>query len=368
MNTIISTLKQDIYSIIEKSLYYPSGDNSQPFNLIFTKQNSLRISCTKLSDVDPFGVTATYVSLGCFLEIISLQAQNIGYKLAYEVPDKLFEQVKFIEIHFKKDVESLPPPSADLIESINKRFTDRRAYLTTNVADKIKEIATDEKNQEQTKPYKFSFVNKLSSELTANICKLERKIWSDYDFTGIILRAVNYQIIPSIKTTGLNLKNIGIHPLFGFLGILERDYRWAFNLNVLLGRTWLNNFIIKRQLTNSGGFGLVSIQDKTPGGLVAIARIFCRTWIKICGQGYSFQPMSASTLLPLAMNISKRINSLDPDFKSLLQETNALLKNEFQVSREAELFWLFRVGLPKSAFAESARTGRKPMSEVWSEE
>ncbi len=361
-------LKQDIYSIVKKSLCYPSGDNSQPFKFIFTKQNSVKIFCTEMIDSNLFGVTTYYVSLGCLLEILNLNAQSSGYSLNFELPDKLFTEAAFIHIYFKKNGEKSFLETESLAGMIHKRYTDRRPYFKTVVAGEVKEIFNDENEQKQKK-CKLFFVGRLGEQLIAKLCELERSIWSRYEFCHMIMKSINYQILPKKNVTGMNLKNLGVHPALALLGYFEWRFRSVFDLNILLGRPWMNHLIVKKQITNSGGFGLLTLQSKTQDDIINASRYFCRTWIKICGQGYSFQPLSISSLLPLSLNLREQMPAfLDPKLKSLFQEITQMLKNEFKADPADEVFYLFRFGLPKGSLAKSALTERKAMSEVWTEE
>ena len=303
--------------------------------------------------------------MGCFLEILILNAKNSGYNLDFKLPNKLFTQTAFVEINFKKNDEKSSSEKESLAWAIHKRYTDRRPYSKTSVASKIEEFINDENEQKQNNLF---FANRLSEQLINKLCELERSVWSQYEFGNMILKSINYHILPKKNRTGLNLKNLGVHPALALLGYFEWRFRSVFDLNVLLGRPWMNHFIVKKQIVNSGGFGLLTLQSKTQNDIINTARYFCRTWIKICGQGYSFQPLSISSLLPLSLNLREQMHGFDPKLKSLFQETTQRLKSEFQANPADEVFYLFRFGLPKGTLAKSAMTGRKAMSEVWAEE
>lgn len=369
MNEEMSVLKQDIYWIVENSLSYPSGDNTQPFSFLYTKQNSLKIYCKKTDDDGPFGAVAYYIALGCFLEILSLRAQQKHYSVEIDIPDSFYERVLAVQIHFKNNAEKYSAISEALYKAIDKRHTDRRRYLKNNIENEITKILTEETEQMQLKKMQINYVNNLSDGLIAQLCKLERKIWSIFYFVRPILQAINYRILSPKKSTGLNLRNVGVHPILAFLGYFESKLQWVFKLNVLLGRPWLNQFIIKNQILNSGGFGLLSINDQTQRGIIDASRLFCRVWIKICGQGYSMQPLSVATLLPFSLKRQKHADKwVDSKLSSYLQQIELILKNEFRVSSDAGLLWMFRVGVPKGFLTKSAMTGRKTISEVWAEE
>lgn len=357
-------LEKDIYLIVENSLSYPSGDNSQPFRFLYTKNNTLKISVDKDAENGPFGSIPYYISLGCLLEILSINAKMKSFELSFEVPELFYQPNNFVEIRFKKTKKSDQEATDDLSGMLAKRYTDRRAYKKTNIEKELIEILSEEGLSKSNNAFDVLIKASLSEDVVNQMCKVERHIWSDLFFVGIILKSINYTTIFRQQYKGMNIRNVGISPLLAVLGFFEKKFKWIFKLNVIFGRTKLNQFILKRQLINSGAFAVVTVSEINEKNLISVSRLICRLWIKVCGMGFSFQPLSACTLLPFSLKYEKN-RSKDMQY---FDEITKILKKEFNISSENEILWLFRSGQPFSEISDKAKTRRKPMNEVWRSE
>lgn len=362
-------MKQDVYNIVKNSLSYPSGDNVQPFTFKFSKAATLKIFCEKEDEPGPFGAVTNYVALGCFLEVLNLRAQEASYSIIIDIPENFCENAQPVEIRFTKDGIIPESSGSGLAALIDKRHTDRRAYLKTPIENEIKNILAEVAAGQKINTAKLNFLTELSGKVIRQMCRVEHSVWSSFFCVQPILKSINYSLFRPKKTSGLNLKNLGVHPLLAFLGVLESRNKWIFRLMVMLGRPWINQIIFKNQILNSGGFILMTVGDQTQKSVIEAARLFCRMWIKICGKGYALQPISIVSLLLFSINQNpggKR--RIEPEILFSLNETAKMLKTEFSIGVDAEIMWMCRVGIPNGVFPDSALTGRKKMSEVWTEE
>ncbi|MFZ2187461.1 MAG: nitroreductase family protein [Candidatus Moraniibacteriota bacterium] len=346
-------MKENIQKIIEAGRLSPSADNSQPWfftveeNAIYVHHDVEHTAANHLYNIDFF---ADYVSLGAVIENMHVQAHHLGY-----TPEiNFFESAHPIaKIELKKTHD---PYSSDLLDSLAKRKTNRRAYST-------KKIARDIKNKLQA----------LAEAKGAHLCWIEDPqiikqfsriigihdyiLWGDKALRDNLLRMVSFEKNEQ-AVVGLPLESLE-------LGLKKHFFKPTIYLAEKIKLLWkvmgVGSVIHTSQnVKRSGALAFITYsKDHHPHTYLGGGRAMQAIWLYLTTKNIFMQPLFGTLCLILNQRLSR--GGLSPKYQRIQNEiadffhaTFPNLKNETPVA-------LFRLGYAKGP---SAVSGRKAIEKI----
>ena len=224
--------QDDIDSIIEACIRYPSGDNLQPWR--FKKNNDNKVEIFRIA-TDHYLQEKNYfarLEFGCLKTYLAISAKQYGYNLSYEMFSENFsiknKQVIWAIVHF----EATSDKGHHLFHFLDKRVTDRRSYLKSdsnyiNEDQQIKIISNDDK------------------KLLKAISKVESLGWSNDYYSKDILQYCNLSRSENEKETGMAWRSLGISLPERLLLYSLKTIPW---LSKLVRSTFFPFFFILRKI------------------------------------------------------------------------------------------------------------------------
>lgn len=349
---------EQIKIILEESVWYPSGDNCQPWTFVWGKQK-LRIYhnwAQAAHPLNPKGL-ASCLSLGCLIEALSISASRFGNQIEVqyldfsEAADRPWAIVEFL---------STQQPEDPLIKFIRSRATDRRLFGKGDLP-----IASIEKAMKSTKdlaPADLHCLGKMNPELTEYITQSEKLIMDHELILPKILEWTRFSESEAQLTgDGLSLKNMGIR--FWEVPTLLLIKKYPALLQVIKGiliPQHMNR--VRKQLNSSAGLVCVSIPKQAHHSPQA-GRMMYRTWLELTKLGFGVQPLTIASTLVFCARSGFLDQSYSQKWIDFFKEGENVLRRAFKIPENHLPIWMIRTGLSPSLPA-NLRTFRKPIQRV----
>lgn len=345
--------------VIEKILFdarlYPSADNTQSFWFSSAFSDQVLIHRDETASAHPLDLhgASSWITLGHLLESIRLEASVVSIDvetILHTVKDASQDSApKVATLNFKPSVSARTERDSMLQRFLRDRTTDRRGFSQ-------KLLSSSEENTLQTLvqlPVGLKILAGVPNRFKDYALQLESTLWSWTTFGQSTLKWI--QIFGNVEI-GLNPRNLGISRLFLPSTLLMRYSSYFYRLVVRFGGTRLNRQILKSQLDHSAWLGLYTLPAASPEALVELGRSNLRVWTWLCGNGFGFQPLTASTLpgfhastdpLPKSWpdSVVAVVSLREEAFRALIENSNNVI-------------WGFRCG-GATPLPNKMRTGRK---------
>lgn len=340
----------DLLPFLESCLSYPSGDNAQPFRFRILSQTQFEVFFdNKIAHhrLDP-NKTASLLAFGSLLELISLQALKIGYKLEFETyfPQALKQEglSKWAKVLLRKSKDEISETDLNLQIAIGIRCTDRRNYKTEPLPERVIQWLTSEANK--TESLAFAFHDRLSPQLEKTLLNIEEEAWKDTKAVADVFSWIRLTDRVAKETrNGMTWRSLGLAFFQKPMVQIFRDFPNFYKFLIPLGATKQNRFILKNQIRHSGGFGWVAIKKYEPLEILEAGRIVMRMWLYLNKQGYGFQPMTLGVLPAFESHFEKLPKDWAPQLKSMYNELLDVIQKDSMMKREFIPLWGFRTGL-----------------------
>lgn len=349
------TMNQDlIKKIIEYGIYAPSGDNSQPWKFVISKDN--KIFLYNIADKDNpilnIHEGGSMISHGAVILNMEIAADSFGYKtIVSYFPDPSLKDLVAI-LNFIKNDKQNNLYDLSLLESIKKRCTNRNHYKR-----ELKENIKNELNQtSKVTDLKIKlFYNQEDKDLLASCISIsEEIILQTKDLHELLFVDVSWtKKEEAIKRHGLYVKTLEFNPAQLFVFWLCRKWK---NISFLNKKIGFSKIVGKQNADiykSSGAIGLILIPNTDKISYVKAGELLQYIWLKATILGLSFQPVTGLFFL------NERIKNLD--INSMTEENSKKicdayndLKN-YTKSDGDIIVTSFRIGESKNSSGRSSR-------------
>ncbi len=287
-------MQEKIRAIVEKAVWAPSGDNSQPWEFSFVDESTLQVHLIPHKDnkILNYKLSGTYVAHGALIENIVLLAGKEGLTASVMLLPVSDDPLITAQITFKESASSsnLPDP---LAEAIPARHTNRKQYEPKQLSEEARASITkaaaaasdeitfhvlEDKKRIKKAAYAESLIQKIALETpTLHSIFFSNILWKEKDNTG--------------EKQGLSLKSMELPPpvekLFPLLS--HWPVTKAFNK---IGFSAMASKTNGDLFASSPAIGLVCVRKEEPVQYLEAGRVFERVWLAATAQGVSFQPIS----------------------------------------------------------------------------
>jgi hypothetical protein len=378
--------REEIEKLLEPSTWYPSGDNSQPWNFIWAKQE-LQILHDSPRAAHPLnaGNIASLLSLGSLIEAISINAWNF-FQLSTKVEfgdHSSGDSLPWARVRFEKIAASLEPGqfalnhAADpLGEFIKSRATDRRLFKQGTLPQAaIEKAIRASRDLGQARCHMLTFGSPpsavtaeeapgtVSETLIKYIVDSEKLMMDHPEILPKVLQWTRFsQRAAQLSRDGLSLKNMGIR--FWEAPALQLIKNYPPVLQWLKGAMIPQHMArVRKQLESSAGLVCVSLpknmMSETPGA----GRLMYRVWLELARNGFGVQPLTIASTLAYAAQEGVLNKSTFKGWIEFFENGATVLQHAFAIPAGREVVWMFRTGLSPE-LPEAMRTLRRPISEV----
>ncbi len=343
-------MKETIREILEKSVYAPSGSNSQPWKFR-VHDNYIYVYALPEKDhpVLNFRNRGTWVAHGALIENIAIASREFGYKANIAIfPDKK-EPNLTAKIRLEKTAISKDP----LFSSMRLRTTNRKPYesapLTSeqraeflSVSDGrgpcgIKLIDDRDKLKALGEAMSVNEVVMLDNQLLHKLF-FNELVWSEKE--------------EKEKGTGLYLKTMELKLPQQFALRIFRHWP-AMNL---LNKVGLAKSIASdnaKGYTSASAIGAILVENNDQA-FVEAGRAMERLWLKATGMGLSFHLVTGVLFLWQGITAGED-NGLSREHMELIKSAYQKMATIYEVRDDSIIALLFRLGYGDKPTARSSK-------------
>lgn len=356
MGTKVINMNQDlIKKIIEYGIQAPSGDNSQPWKFVITRDNKIFLYNIADKDNPILNVHegGSMISHGAVILNIEIAADSFGYKtIVSYFPDASLKDLVAV-LYFIENNKQNNLYNSNLLEAIKKRCTNRHHYkkeLKEDIKNELDQISkiTDLKiklfyNQED-KDFLASCIS-ISEEIILQTKDLHELLFADVAWT---------KKEESIKRHGLYVKTLEFNPVQLFVFWLCRKWNNISFLNRKIGFAKIvgnQNALIYK---SSGVIGLILIPNTDKINYVKAGELLQYIWLKSTNLGLGFQPVTGLFFLNERIKIFGNDPMTEENSKKVSDTYNNLKK--YTKTNESDIVVTsFRIGQSKNSSGRSSR-------------
>lgn len=341
--------KETFEKIIKIGIQAPSGDNTQPWKVIPSKDlDSFTLFCEK-EEIDFFDTknSALMICSGTFLKNIEIAAQKYNYVAKIQINENE-NSLEMANVSFTKSKKKLIQKFTDKI--LFSRATNRNNYSKEKLSEKFNEEVSKLKNKNVD--IKLIEHNKKLIKILykADVIRLENKGAHETLYTNL-----RYWKKEIETRDGLDVNTLGLPP---HMGGISMKIMSSWNLQKFLAFTKLNRIVAfiatKKVLNTSQGIGIISIKSFNKKETIEAAMKFQETWLLLTKYGGFLQPFAT---LPFFL---RRLR-FDPknSFTPIQEKKLGLIKDELfdllDYSPETDLIMVFRYGKARTPKVYSLR-------------
>lgn len=340
---------EEVKQILEHAVWAPSGDNSQPWEFVWTG-DTLKIFNLPGRDLPFYNYEqrGSYIAHGALIENIFIAASHFGLQPELQlfpgIEDNLVAEIKFFPTT-KIDSELFP--------YIKLRQTNRRPYDSIVLeATVLNELAQTVSNQENSKVL-FITNQEQKAQVAKNLSLNERIVLETKEAHAQFFNHVVWSKEEErSKKTGLLVDGLELKPPQKFIFGLAKSWSVIRILNVL-GLSKLVSSDNSKVYAQSSALGVIVCSENRPESFIEAGRILQRIWLKATKDGLSLHPVTG--ILFLAQRIeSGNSSGLSTDQVQALNKAYAEVKRSFNAGSQ-HINFLFRLG---KALKPSAGTSR----------
>ncbi|MBX7232242.1 MAG: hypothetical protein K1X29_09175 [Bdellovibrionales bacterium] len=347
---------QVIKQLVGKSLFYPSGDNAQPFRFSIQNQERVVVSYLEEKARHPLNeqCIASWMALGHFIEILSLHAQSVGLDLEIKIKEQKQDSA-WVEIFFKEGVQPLNKQRKFIHEHLDLRTTDRRPYLKKS---QLSQVDIEELKKLIEVSVELEFLNPVVQDWVVHLLKVEELAWK---WSELALSTFKWVTLKPMKE-GMPWKNLNVPfwmvpSLFAF-----KKFPAFYRLSSAFGATKINKQILAHQLSHTLALGFWKIKSPQPQNYIALGRSNLRVWTWLNAHGFGYQPMTLGVLPSYILGQGYILESWPSPLVTLLKETKKLLGR--WIENPQQVIWSFRTGGIDHPLPQNQRTLRLFEDEV----
>ena len=346
--------RDDVHKILELAARAPSGDNCQPWKFERAGQGEVAVLWDRNRAAHPLdaGDLSSHLALGALLESARLAAPLFGMSAAFEL--LCLDGVERARLRFR---EVFPAPRADPdAHFLSQRFVDRRPYLAGSLdAAWLSEWT---KPQPEYGNCRLVVQGPVSRELAVQIAKTELLA---VELPGSFLRTLAW-----IRFTRSEVESTSDGMPWWTLGVSMPE-SWALRTlrafpslfgvaRALALRRGLRGTLIRNLMATPALFGLAAVSSE-PDAFVHAGRLALRAWLRLTLQGWTAQPLSASSVSVSALDAGLIDPGVLPEGGQRIEFeiTRKLLSSYLGLRPDEKLLWLLRTGRPRSPLETTAR-------------
>jgi hypothetical protein len=336
--------KPDLVKIIEYGLMAPSGDNCQPWK-IKLGIDSFDLFLNPQSDLSlyNFNQSASYISLGAFIENIVIASNKFGFNAAITYfPTNDSNHIANIKFSSGQQEEGL-------FVQISKRATNRKPYRKTIIPP---EMLTRIKEEHGEKLFLITDENKIKDVAFAcsrnELLVLNNSNLHDFLFHHVLWSAKE----ADEKRNGMFILTMEMNGLQRLIFKICSNWK----VSKFLSKLGLNKKIASENnliYSQSSLFGAFIIDEFKPNDLLILGREVQRVWLKLTSLGFSLQPLTGIILLKARVD-SKQFG-LSAEEIIEVNKAYQKIKNTFQIDENKKIGFLFRAGISEPPTAISPK-------------
>lgn len=344
-----SLSRDDLVKMIGRSVYAPSGDNSQPWRFRIDGDSILLLNVPNAdSTLYNFRQRGSYFAHGTIIENLSILAREKGYRLdAALFPD--IPDVTAI-LTFSRSAEA----PGSLSSAIEKRCTNRKPY---------KRVPLDRTHRgallasvENTDRAELRFVegDDQVAALAKTVSVNERLLMENRTLHDFLFGMIRWSREDERRAPGLYLKTMELPPPVQIMFRLVLKH-WAFVrfFNVF----GLSRFIPVQSRAGyraSSAFGAIVISGTANEDFVEAGRAMQRVWLTATSLGLNVQPVTAIPYL--AQRVEEgAASAFVPHHQQMIADANKAISSAFRLTGDERIAMLFRIGYGEPPTATSSK-------------
>lgn len=325
----------DFQSLVDAARTVPSGDNCQPWTF---RTDGSHFHATYNDELGRHalnaGNTASYLSLGCLIEILHVAAAAQGFA----------PQIERNGLSFVAQFKGEAAPHGQLATQIPRRAVDRRNYLGGSFTDDVfREIKNDCSHAKSTS---VGFGAQFSKEAVEYFGLCEELVWSDPLTTRDLLHWVrfNQREIESTRD-GMPWRSLGINYMDSRVLKLIQTLPALRYVGATTSAGMIAKHVLKQQLRSSAGIIMFATRDREPAALIEVGRLVLRAWLRLTERDYALQPLTVVSMYPFLVHYKIKTEfPMTARFETAFKAAPNLLRATFGYPADAVPVWGFRVG------------------------
>lgn len=337
----------------------PSGENCQPWHYRWEGQQLFVYHDEERArHVLNTGDFSSLLSLGCVVESARLAAAQQQQEVVCEFPQAGPGQ-PWAVIGFRSSVTDLAFDRR-LHQQIPLRYTFRGPFVRSGAITAI---------TGQVAPLSAGLsgaglfvVHRKDPQLIDHLVEADTLLWRKKEAIADLFRWTRFHTGEYVsKKDGMYWSDLGIsRPERVALLQLSRKPSLIKLFN-RLGFRWVLHQKIRRNMRSSAGFICITCTEWDRHSVITAGRLAFRSWLYLCGEGFSLQPHTLCTPLFAA----KRGPLLSETEYNRTQSGAALLREHFGMENHHLPTWLFRFGI--APVRQTRPTLRRELSQLFHE-
>jgi hypothetical protein len=328
-----------IEKITQAGALAPSGDNLQPWTFI-NDDESLLIFHDPNQDRSLFNVhhLASYIALGAVLENVLIAATKYNYRANICYFPEPPKQDLIARVTFASGAETDP-----LVDSIEKRCTNRRPYETRALDGSIIQRLNLERNRFPHIGLVWLSDQSSLKKIGAIVSRADRLLFENPLVHGHFFSTLRWNQAEIEQTRdGLPIASLEL----GRVGSLA--FRILKNWTIV---KCLNRFGLSKAVANHStvlmkrcsAAGLITAPDISPFSFLEVGHSFQRVWLNATKENLAFQPMTALIFLQLRSRLED-YNGMTTEQRIVIDGLRRDLDEFLGISKGRVPAMLFRLG------------------------
>jgi hypothetical protein len=316
-----------IEKITQAGALAPSGDNLQPWTFI-NDDESLLIFHDPNQDRSLFNVhhLASYIALGAVLENVLIAATKYNYRANICYFPEPPKQDLIARVTFASGAETDP-----LVDSIEKRCTNRRPYETRALDGSIIQRLNLERNRFPHIGLVWLSDQSSLKKIGAIVSRADRLLFENPLVHGHFFSTLRWNQAEIEQTRdGLPIASLEL----GRVGSLA--FRILKNWTIV---KCLNRFGLSKAVANH----LITAPDISPFSFLEVGHSFQRVWLNATKENLAFQPMTALIFLQLRSRLGD-YNGMTTEQRIVIDGLRRDLDEFLGISKGRVPAMLFRLG------------------------
>ena len=343
-------MNDKIRAIIEAGTRAPSGDNVQPWRLLFgngkLELHNIPDADTSLYNVAQYG---SYFAHGAMIENMVIAGVHFGYTLDIDLFPDPSDKDHVATIRFKEAT----PKEEPLYDAIARRATNRKPYRKEPLDEKKALLLEDALAMHPEITLLMATSKEKKAVLATAISLNERLILECRAIHDPLFEMINWtEEEDQVKRRGLYLKTLELAPPQVAAFKLFANDRILAQLNKIgIGR--LLPKATADLYRHSGAIVAFLFNEYTPKSFVEAGRAIERVWLTATSLDLRMAPVTAIPYLALRIERGEG-DMINRTHQTLIIDANEGLRKTFEIS-DQKIAMLMRVGEGKPPSARSVR-------------
>lgn len=328
-----------IERIAQAGAFAPSGDNLQPWTFI-NDDESLLIFHDPNQDRSLFNVRhlASYIALGAVLENVLIAATKYNYRADICYFPEPQKQDLIARVTFARGVET-----DSLVDSIEKRCTNRRAYETRPLDGSIIQRLNLEPNRFPHIGLVWVFDQSRLKKIGAIVSRADQLLFENPLVHGHLFSTLRWNQAEIERTRdGLPIASLEL----GRVGSLAFRILKSWTIVKCLNCFGLSTAVANHStvlMKRCSAAGLIIAPDVAPSSFLEVGRSFQRVWLNATKENLAFQPMTALIFLQLRSRLGD-YQGITREQRTVIDGLRRDLDDFLGISKGGVPAMLFRLG------------------------